>query len=281
MLLFYFMKFPSLIYNLSQMFCGFKILLYFFLSSVIIFEIFGGVSMFKEYIYVDGKAVLIDEKNNRTLTHYHDRLDDFLVEENLVETIEKRIKKLDKKKYDLIVFNKKRYFPYCIPLTLAISSFFVWSIGYIGFPTDFQSILTLLLYSFGIVAGIAMEFDSFKCRKMKQKEEVGVSSELEFLKGQLLLKREKLHQLEIEKSLEHDNKEFRTVKVNDKIALQELNRQESVYYDLGYHWKLYYAYYQMGKLHQRLRKYYSDEEVQLVQQYLEENKSSLTRKKDF
>lgn len=258
---------------------GFKILLYFCLLGVIIFGAFGGVGVFIEYIYVDGKAVLIDEKNNRTLTYYHNRLDEFLVEENLIEIIEKKIKELDKRKNDLIVLNKKRYFPYCIPMVLAISSFFVWGISYIGFPNDFQSILTPLLYSFGIVAGIAMEFDHFKYRKKKQKEEVGVSSELEFLKGQLLLKREKLHQLEIEKSLEHENKEFRTVKVNDKIALQELNRRESVYYDLGYHWKQYYAYYQMGKLYQRLSKYYSEEEVQLALQYLEENKSSLARKK--
>lgn len=214
--------------------------------------------MFKEYIYVD-----------------------FLAKKNLIETIETKIMTLEKRKQELTNLNNKRYFPYGVPVVLAITSLAIWSVHYIGFPIDFRPIFVSILSSFGVLSVIAMEYDLFKDRKRKQKEEVGVSSELEFLKRQLLLERENLHQLEIEKNLEHENKELRTVEVNDKKALQELNRHERIYYDLGYNLKQYYVYYQMGRLYQKLGKYYSEEEPQLVQQYLEENQYSVARKKEL
>lgn len=51
--------------------------------------------MNKSYIYLDGKVIIEDENNNKTLTEYYDNLDEVLIQENLIETMEKRIKELE------------------------------------------------------------------------------------------------------------------------------------------------------------------------------------------
>ena len=51
--------------------------------------------MNKNYIYMHGKAIINDEMGNQTSIEYYDNLDQVLVKENIIETMEKRIKELE------------------------------------------------------------------------------------------------------------------------------------------------------------------------------------------
>lgn len=48
--------------------------------------------MNKEYIYKDGKALIIDENDNQKTVDYYDNLDEVLVQEDLIEALEEEIK---------------------------------------------------------------------------------------------------------------------------------------------------------------------------------------------
>ena len=59
------------------------------------------------YTYIDDKAIIFDENGNQVQVEYYDNLDEVLVQENIVETIENRINKLS----NIQILPKKRFIP--------------------------------------------------------------------------------------------------------------------------------------------------------------------------
>ena len=53
--------------------------------------------MNKEYVYKDGKVLVIDENGNQKILDYYDNLDDVLIQENLIETMQNKEQKLERK----------------------------------------------------------------------------------------------------------------------------------------------------------------------------------------
>ena len=49
--------------------------------------------MNKDYIYINENAIVTDDNGNQRVTEYYDNLDKVLVQENIIEEIEKRIVK--------------------------------------------------------------------------------------------------------------------------------------------------------------------------------------------
>lgn len=248
--------------------------------------------MNKEYTYIDGKVIISDENNNKTQCEYYDNLDEVLVQENLIETMENNIEKLEKesKSYKR---KRKHYIPWILILTTLISV--------IGFPNIFNLIFDheflAILYgtSFGkisyytlfciitdlfsvLFAGI-IELFLHSDYKEERKNAKGIISELNFLKKQIEIEKEKLNKLKQEKSRKKENTDFRTVNVDDKNELDELDDSLNLYYDLGYNDKKYYHYYQQGKLNKKLQKYYSEEGLNLAKEYLEEKGPTLSLRK--
>lgn len=76
--------------------------------------------MNKEYTYIDGKVIISDENNNKTQCEYYDNLDEVLVQENLIETMENNIEKLEKESKS---YKRKRihYIPWVFILVTLIS----------------------------------------------------------------------------------------------------------------------------------------------------------------
>lgn len=68
---------------------------------------------------------------------------------------------------------------------------------------------------------------------------------------------------------------FRTVKVNDSQLLEVFKNYLNLCFDLGYNGEKYYQFYQQGRLDKKLQKCYSDNEIQIVKDYLEGKGSSL------
>ena len=53
--------------------------------------------MNKEYTYLDGKVIVEDENGKKRVTEYSDKLDEILVQENLIEVMENKLSEVDKK----------------------------------------------------------------------------------------------------------------------------------------------------------------------------------------
>lgn len=250
--------------------------------------------MNKEYTYIDGKAIIKDENGNQTPVEYYDNLDEVLVQENVIETIEDKIAYLEKESENYKKYNKKHYIPVLFPLcmlmtTVGVPAMYYWfghSMVYVNtINTIFGPMNEALLYS-SLFSALYLpfvglvEFSMYRKHKDSLKKEKGINSALEFLKKQIIEERENLVALKKVKARTEEKKEFRVVKVDDLEKLKAVKSWLSLYYDLGYNGQKYYEYYQKGKLDAKLRKYYNDNGIGAAREYLEEKSPVLVKKKN-
>ena len=247
--------------------------------------------MNKEYISLDGKVIVKDEKGARKLLEYYDNLDEVLVQENLIETINDTISYLEKEIEDYKKYNKDHYIPILLPLgalmttigppamnyCLGNTDVYVSSIDTI-FGTMNEAVFYGLMYSALLLPIVSLiEYDIYSNHKKSLKKEKGINSQLEFLKKIIISEKEKLVKLKKEKTTDKENKEFRIVEVDDIEKLKLLKSWLKLVYDLGYNSKKYYKYYLQGKLDDKLGKYYTDAGIKVAKEYLEEKGPTLVK----
>lgn len=228
------------------------------------------------YTYIDGNVIIFDEKGNQIPTEYYDNLDKVLVQENIIEVIEKRIQKLEANKLK----TKKRFIP-----TSIFIGIIVWFIAINFIPSLFNiylflntiemSLITLIA---SIIFGIILDCQEYRHYKNNLKKEMANTCELEFLKDKLVEEKQKLESLKKEKSKENEDSAFRVVKVNDVEKLKQLKHSLELYRKLGYDLKKLYKYLENGTLEKKLNKYYSNNDVELARQFLEENGPKLIKR---
>lgn len=249
--------------------------------------------MNKEYTYIDGKVIISDENGKQTPVEYYDNIDDVLVQENLVETMEDRIVDLEKESKSYKNYNRKHYIPLILPAsvlmtTIGVPIMLYYLTGINTFTTSVdtifgivnQGVLLSSIVSFSILPiSVLMEFTMYRKHKNSLREEKGVNSELEFLRKQLVKEKQALENLKKEKKRDYEDKEFRVVEVDDKQQLQTLKSYLSLYFDLGYNGEKYSRYLQQGKLDAKLRKYYNDTGIEVAKEYLEEKGPTLVKRK--
>ena len=249
--------------------------------------------MNKEYIYIAGKVIVTDENGTQNSVEYYDNLDEVLIQENLIETMEDKISKLEKESKDYKKYNKKHYIPIVLPLSILTTTIGIPAIAYLLGDTDvyvssintiFGPINRAVLYTLStstLLPFISLEeLRMYRDHKNSIKEEKGINSELEFLKQQIIIEKQKLSELKKEKTKNRDDKEFKSVEVDDLEKLKALKSYLNLYYDLGYNGEKYYKYYLQGKLDNKLCKYYNDIGIELAKEYLEEKGHTLVKKKN-
>lgn len=163
--------------------------------------------MNKECIYTEGKVVVIDENYNHRIVNNSDKLEEILVQENVIETMEKRIKQLESK---LNNGRKEKYFP--VITFSAISTLILFNLispyfmGGIMTDTIFGSINAALfsscvaaIVSFPLAIGIDCEV--YSQYKKKNNKLQGNSLECEYLKKQIGIEKEKLEELRKEQTI--------------------------------------------------------------------------------
>ncbi len=249
--------------------------------------------MNKEYTYIDGKVIISDENGKQKPGEYYDNLDDVLVQENLIETMEDRIAKLEKESKLYKKYNRKHYIPYLIPITALMTTIgapmvlyfitginpFTRSVDSIFGVSNLGVLLSSVLSTVFLPGSALTEFGNYRKHKDSLKKEKGVNSELEFLQKQLIEEKQVLEDLKKDKTRDEEDKAFRVVEVDDKQQLRELKGYLSLYYDLGYNVEKYYKYYEQGKLDDKLRKYYTDSDIDAAKEYLEEKGPTLIKNK--
>lgn len=250
--------------------------------------------MNKEYTYIDGKVIISDENDNKTQSDYYDNLDEVLVQENIIETMEGKIQELEKESKSYKKYNRKHYIPVIFPMVVLMST--------IGAPIMFNlltgtnSFATYVDTIFGTISqalatsipmsicflplGAGIELTMYKDYKTSLKIEKGINSELDFLKKQIEKEKECLEGLKQESTRDKEKTDFRTVKVDDLQQLKALRSYLDFYFDLGYNGEKYYQYYQDGQLDKKLQKYYTDTGIQLAKEYIEKKGPSLVLRRN-
>ena len=249
--------------------------------------------MNKEYTYIDGKVILIDDNGNQTLTEYYDNLDDVLIQENLIETMENEIEKSNNKYLELsnetkgskkTNLLKKVILPHAI---LTIIALFIPTILELLIPVPLSSTIIpnfkvwLTAFSFVLtqMPVTPMTLQNYFSYNESLKKKNGIQTELKHLNEQLMKEKQKLESLIENKTKQKENKEFRVVKVNDLEQLKELRNNIAFYYDLGYNQEKFYKYFERGNLDKKLNSYYTEEGVKEAKEYIESTAPQLVKKK--
>ena len=141
-----------------------------------------------------------------------------------------------------------------------------------------QAVSNSLIFSICILPWVAY-FESFFYSDYKdcKNTEKGINSELEYLKNQITIEKQKLEELQKDKKKNGKDKKFEVVTVDDKAKLAELKSDSDFYYNLGYNENKYFKYYQQGKLDYKLKKDYTDAGIEAAKKYLEEKRPTLIK----
>lgn len=254
--------------------------------------------MNKEYTYIDGRAIVEDENGSKRVVEYSEDLDEILVQENIIESMEQEIIELEEESKSYKKYNSKYYIPIILPLgllTVAIvpsvllnfvegANAYTTIVNTIIGPMSKATAFTLTMTIASIPVVSFFEWLFYDQHRKSKKKEKGVNSELEYLKKQIILEKEKLASLQKQKKNEETKKEpvqdgFKVVQINDLQQLRALRSWINLHYDLGYNGEKYYKYLLQGKLDRKLRGYYSEEKIETAKGYLEEKGPILVKKK--
>ena len=232
--------------------------------------------MNKEYAYIDGKVIVIDENGKLTQRDYKENIEKILVQENVVEKIEKDIKELEK---EVNKFKKEKHIKFpAVTLSFLLFSALITCIPFIiGLRLNLISIIFFIAIHLPFISCAplldkALIFDSLKKHQV-------VVSEIEYLKGMLTNQKEILAEMQKEAALNKDKiEEVKGIKVADRKIMEALDNEEYLYYDAGLNLKKYYLLYKKGKLAELLANYYNQDGIELVTEFVKENGPRLVRK---
>ena len=239
------------------------------------------------YTYIDGKAIIFDENGNQVPVEYYDNLDEVLVQENIVETIENRINELS----NIKILPKKRFIPLITigvaiailvaPLILSLASdtnLYTTYVDTILGKINFSKVIAIIC---GITAGplaLICDITNHQIYNDFIKHNTAKVCELEFLTKQLVEEKQKLESLKKEKSKTKEDSNFMVAKVNDIKQLKKLKHYIELYYSLGYDIEKLYIHLKNGTLEDKLSKSYNSEDIQLAKAFLEENGPKLIKR---
>ena len=249
--------------------------------------------MNKEYIYLDEKAIIRNENGEKEPIKYYNELDKVLEQENLIESIENKITNLERKKNNTRVMSTLfALIPVLMGFITPIISVFLLSLcGVITTPytsitdTIFGPMMhgpfmtAAISIPTGIMFGLPITIINFMQRAQDKKHLIGLENELNYLNKSLNIEKEKLDELNKNKSYEHQNKDFRIVKINDE-AIKNLDTKLKLCYACGYNGKKYYKLYKKhNKLPKEFVETFKNGEIEIIKEFLEEKGPSLTKRK--
>ena len=239
------------------------------------------------YTYIDGKAIIFDENGNQVPVEYYDNLEDILVQENVVETIENRINELS----NIKILPKKRFIPLITigvaiailiaPLILSLISGSNLYTTYVDTILGKISFFKMIVIICGVTAGplaLICDIANHQIYNDFIKHNTARFCELEFLKKQLVEEKQKLENFKKEKPKEKEDPTFRVVKVNDIEHLKQLKHYIELYYSLGYDLEKIYKHLKNGTLEEFFNNSYNTDDIQLAKDFLEENGPKLIKR---
>ncbi len=233
--------------------------------------------MNKEYTYINNKVVISSDNGEQKIVDNCTNLDAILSQENVIETIETKIKELEEKLANSKKKRSIRFIPvhFLACLTAAILAFIIFYLmsGEILIPE-----ISIIL---AVASPVISLFDVFDYLSYKGgiKEEQGMESELEYLKKSLITEQQKLIELKSKSQNIAEPQELKTIKVTEKERLINLKNYLEIYYDLGYNSQKYLKHIEDGNLETELIQKYNTAGIDFAIDYLTEKSQTLSRRK--
>lgn len=248
--------------------------------------------MNKEYIYLDGKVIVEDENGNKKLTDYQDNIQEILVQENLIETMENELKELSNV-INTTKGNEKRYVPYIVPAAIfailiakpVMGALFgvdtAMTIDTIFGTMNFMTPILGVTGAIIIPGATALELLSYSHYKFNKKGRRATIAKYEYLQKQLEIEKETLKKMKKNKEKNNESNEFKNGKVDDLEKLIALKSWLTFYSNLGFDTEKYYKLYQNGELEETLKRDgYSENACNCAKEFIEEKGSVLTKRKN-
>lgn len=247
--------------------------------------------MNKTIIYKDEDALVLDENDNQDMVSNTDNLLEILETENFIELLEKTIKEYEEEYGSEKKESKLSKLYYLAPVLIAnlVAIFGVLGIGkYFGVDdtlvdtifgemTKKGLLLTSMVPGLTFMGGLLslMEYNSYIGFK---KNRNGERAKAEAAKKELEVQKEKLDELKKDKTLSPENSKCFTKKdINNKKINSIVTNFLDFYYTVGYNEEKYLRYYEKGILEKKLEKSFSDDTIECVKEYLDENASVLEK----
>lgn len=244
--------------------------------------------MNKDYIYINENAIVTDDNGNQRVTEYYDNLDKVLVQENIIEEIEKRIVKLTSEANE---YKHRKFFP-ILPFGLIFVRILVYlffnlvlpesisnypTCDFLGITISFKEFCFIYLTFGCLLFGGLFDIKEFYCLKKDKNKGNGITQELEYLKKRLEEEKQILSKLKEDKSKSYIQSELVTKKVDDVNLLKALRDRLNLLYDLGYNEQKYNRWYQNGTLDEKLGRNYNQSEIKVIKKQLEKKGKTLVR----
>lgn len=246
--------------------------------------------MNKKCIIKNGIAVIKDENGLEREVTCCDNLDDILVQENVIETIQNVLNALEDSSSSFL--KHKLGDIVCIPLpvieTILVPSIMSYMTNVASNGVDDGMIYTRfgLMDKGKFLAIFIAFFLPYALSKSKKwyreyiddkRQESGRILTIRELKNNLLAQKDRLKEMhERSAYIELSEKSY---SVDDGEALEILREYISLYYDIGYNFKIYCKYYrENGDLPENFKQEYNEEGLKLIKGILERSCNSTTNK---
>lgn len=233
------------------------------------------------YSILGNSKVLVTSENGRQkIVDNYDNINEILIEENIIESVAKKVDELEdkKKKYEKI--NKRKYVPIMI-----IVSFFLTKIILPLIFNSYQFIFYDNLFKFDLVNIIVFSLATctdtflFILHKQNIKKQKGINSELYYLRECLKKENKKMRNLIRKSNSLKASKQVNNITVRSADVIDNLNKHSAFYYNIGYNSEKYYNYYMKGNINGITKKHYTEEDSDLVKDYFEQNGPTLVKRK--
>lgn len=240
--------------------------------------------MNKECTIKNQIAIIKDEKGNEREISYCDNLDDILIQENIIETIQNVINDLENSSSSFLKYKLRDILTIPVPI---LETMFVPSIMmYIVRDLNKSAIEGMIYTRFGLMSrekfliifiAVFLPYGLHMTKKWYKEYDENARCE----KGRIVTLQELKDNLEIQKNiLKEMNKKSKPAKaktetsyfIDDADKLEILREYISLYYDIGYKFKEYYRYYVVnGDLPESLKQEYNEEGKQIIKKLLKKN----------
>ena len=242
--------------------------------------------MNKECIYINGNVLVEDENRKKKEVQYQDNIEEILYEENVIESIGNKRNELIHKKARINLKLKKKtnkVFRIILILSSIISAVIIpqTMLNTAALIGAFQAkdVVTIALLIAAITFNVCDIASEKKEKENLKNETSAITCELEFLYKQLVKEKEKLEELNNNKTKENMPEGLKISEINDRNLLESIKHNLELHYNLGYNLEKYYEYLEDGILEEKINEEYSQSDVEDAIEFLEEKGFMLTRRK--
>lgn len=230
--------------------------------------------MNKNYVLIDDKVIVLDEYGENKVEEYTDNFEEILMQENVIEYIQKRIKYIDEIRDKQIKY--KKFVPKLTLITLLI----VTIISVMGITSNTIPIIgCLCIYAVVFLSAGSRDLNTYRNYKSEMITDELVNIEYEELNKDLVKEKEKLEELKSDKSKDKEVNTLIIGKVNNIEVLKDIRNKLELYNIIGNNIDKYYKLYQVDKLIDNLnKKGYSSEECKVALKFVKENGPRLIKK---